>query len=185
MKQTMAFLLVPLVLLSTPLSIAAAQSSEKVKSNFSTQSAIPAPANGAKEYPDYFLTQDQLKECISIEASMGMLTGYLQKRDSLFTDLKTELADLQTQISAVEAYFKENPNVTVDDEEAFKTRNEMVRKNNNLVDGYNQKLANYTQLEKAYNDDVSSFNALSQTFESDCNGKRYYADDLAAIRAAE
>ena len=116
---------------------------------------------------------------------MNMLTGYLQKRDSLFTDMQFELEDIQAEIDKVDAYFRNNPNTKIDDKENFETRNKMVRRNNALVEQYNKKLADYTTLQNAYNKDVADFNSLSGTFEKSCNGKRYYADDLRKIRETE
>ncbi len=182
MKQTLPSLIASTLALLLVIPAQAADSSDSV---FRDAAAIPVPEGGVKDYPSYFLKPDQLKECLSIETSMNMLTGYLQKRDSLFTDMQVELEDIQAEIDKVEAYFRDNPNTKIDDKENFETRNQMVRRNNALVEQYNKKQADYAILQSAYNKDVADFNSLSGTFEKSCNGKRYYADDLRNIREAE
>ena len=182
MKQILLSLIASTLGLLLVLPAHALDSSDSV---FREAAAMPVPEGGIKDYPSYFLKPDQLKECLAIETSMNMLTGYLQKRDSLFTDMQFELEDIQAEIDKVDAYFRNNPNTKIDDKENFETRNKMVRRNNALVEQYNKKLADYTTLQNAYNKDVADFNSLSGTFEKSCNGKRYYADDLRKIRETE
>ncbi|MFT6556426.1 hypothetical protein [Sneathiella sp.] len=150
-------------------------------SAFNAKAAIPVPDEG-KTYPSYFLTMDQLKNCISVEENMAMLSGYIGKRNAIFETYREELAALDMEIKRIETYFRENPNTKIDDKENFETRNEMVRKNNDYVAQYNKKLEDYTTLQNAYDNDVSEFNSLSADFQNSCNGKRYYLDDLQAIR---
>lgn len=153
-----------------------------LESAFSEKGAIPVPSTG-KEYPSYFLKPDQLEKCLGDEEEMASIQSYLKKRDALFVQLREKLDGLNSEIAAVETYFKENPNTKIDDKENFEKRNAMVRKNNALADEYNKTLDDYTKLQAAYNSDVKDFNSLSQSFEQNCRGKRYYSDDLKSLQA--
>ncbi|MCG8490964.1 MAG: hypothetical protein MI743_05060 [Sneathiellales bacterium] len=149
---------------------------------FTSKGAIPVPSSG-KEYPSYFLTPAQLEKCLGDEEQMASIQSYLKKRDALFVQLRKKIDNLNSDIAAVETYFKENPNTKIDDKENFEKRNRMVRKNNALVEDYNKTLEEYDKVQAAYNSDVEEFNSLSRSFEQNCRGKRYYSDDLKALRA--
>lgn len=180
MRKTPSILLT-LMIFCTAFSASSAQETT-LESAFSEKGAIPVPSTG-KEYPSYFLKPEQLENCLGDEEEMASIQSYLKKRDALFIQLREKMNGLNTEIAAVETYFRENPNTKIDDQENFDKRNAMVRKNNALVDDYNKTLDDYTKLQAAYNSDVKDFNSLAQSFEQNCRGKRYYSDDLKSLRA--
>ncbi|HHC6584655.1 TPA: hypothetical protein ACN36A_004447 [Vibrio parahaemolyticus] len=138
--------------------------------------------NGVKNYNFNTLTVAQLKQCLELESKIEASEQDLSNNSSPLNAQEQRLSSLEVDMNSLDRYLKLNQNSTFYTQAEVDAFNRKVEKYNRLISVYNSELEEYRSLEERYNRAVSSHNTKIEKFKHECAGKRYYEDDLLAIK---
>ncbi|MEZ8825063.1 hypothetical protein [Vibrio sp. 10N.261.55.A7] len=175
------FLLTCLTLLIASVPATEAYAKKGKSSLSSAGRGLAALAGGIKTYDEDTLTVEALRTCMIEGNDIDKSETKLASFGKPMFDAEIRMESDEARIDALDVYFTENENTEYETDAEADVYNNKIDEYNALIDSYNAALAKYQELEGPYNERVDIFNAKVDKFDSECAGKSYYEDDLAAI----
>ncbi|EKO3534173.1 hypothetical protein K1L80_000732 [Vibrio fluvialis] len=179
MKLQTAVVIASLFLLSVPLK---SDAKRGLGSLFKAGRGVSA-INGVKSYDFNTLTFEQLRQCLELESNIELSEQSLSNGAMSLSYQEKLLSSLEADMNSLERYLKLNQNSAFYTQAEVDTFNRKVEKYNRLILVYNAELKKYRSLESPYNREINVHNAKVEQFQLECAGKRYYEDDLLAIKS--
>ncbi len=139
--------------------------------------------NGVKNYDFNTLTSEQLGRCLDLESNIEFSEQNLTNKALPLNSQEKLLSSLESDMTSLERYLKLNQNSTFYTQAEVDAFNRKVEEYNQLISVYNTELKKYRGLEVPYNREINTHNAKVEKFKLECAGKRYYEDDLLAIKS--
>ncbi|MGI2831105.1 hypothetical protein [Vibrio alginolyticus] len=140
---------------------------------------------GVKNYDFNTLTVGQLRQCLILESDIESSEQRLNTVREPLNSKEKVLNSLEAKVSSLDNYLTLNQNAVFYTQAEVDAFNNTVEKYNKLISTYNVELEHYRKLEAPYNGLVGEHNNKVNKFKMDCAGKRYYEEDLAAIKSGE
>lgn len=140
--------------------------------------------NGTKEYSNNTLTVDQLRVCLQLDQKAVESEKRLSSEKIPMERSQKKLKQLEYEVSSSESDLELIKNTGLYSQDQIDRFNGKADSFNGLISQYNEELKWYVTTESSYNSIVESHNKIVNDSQSNCAGKRYYEDDLIALKSS-